>query len=510
MAKTHFRHANTLMVQGTTSDAGKSIVVTALCRMLRNHGLNVAPFKPQNMALNSAVTACGGEIGRAQAVQAEACRLAPSIAMNPILLKPNSDTGSQVIVHGKAIGNMTAVAYHQYKPKLLVEVLQAYKTLSNDFDVIMVEGAGSPAEINLREHDIANMGFAEAIDCPVVIVADIDRGGVFAHLYGTYALLSKSEQQRVVGFVINRFRGDIKLLKSGLDWLKEKTTVPVLAVLPYIHRLHIEAEDSLSRSQFSEVTHSRSALKIAVIIYPRMSNHTDFDVLRMHDQIDCQFVKNVDDFNGADLMILPGSKHVRADLAWLRDKGWQAVIHRHLRLGGKIIGICGGYQMLGNKVHDPKGVESVAGSSLGLSLLNMQTTLQSKKTLRNVSGVCLVSNTAIKGYEIHAGISEGDDLQRPLFSLIREGDDKHCNEGASNGDNTVQGSYVHGVFDEPEYLQRLMMWAGASKAKIFDYPAYRETQIERLATEVEQAWPIADVLNLLGDGLMKKQGLICF
>jgi len=495
-----FSSPQTLMVQGTTSDAGKSILVTAICRIIARHGMSVAPFKPQNMALNSAVTVEGGEIGRAQAVQAEACFLAPSVLMNPVLLKPNSDTGSQVIVNGKAIGNMSATQYHAYKPELLQTVLAAHASLAKTVSVVIVEGAGSPAEINLREHDIANMGFAEALDCPVIIVADIDRGGVFAHLYGTYALLSESEQKRVKGFVINRFRGDPALLDSGLRWLKEKTSVPVLAVIPYIHNLHIEAEDSISQNQLEQnADQTNSTMKVVVPMYPRASNHTDFDVLRMHPQIDCEFIKDSSKFSGADLIILPGSKSVRGDLQWLKDSGWDAIIHRHLRFGGKVLGICGGFQMLGETISDPQAIESAAGCSDGLGLLAMQTTLNDNKILRNISGVCLETQAIIKGYEIHAGLSEGSDLARPLFSVrASDSEDATWLDGAKNADDSVRGSYIHGLFDQPDMLQSLLKWAGLEGGEAFDYPAHREQQIERLADEVEAVMPI-NMLNELLD-----------
>jgi len=494
-----FSSPQTLMVQGTTSDAGKSILVTAICRIIARHGMAVAPFKPQNMALNSAVTVDGGEIGRAQAVQAEACFLAPSVAMNPVLLKPNSDTGSQVIVNGKAVGNMSATQYHAYKPELLQTVLAAHAGLAKTVSVVIVEGAGSPAEINLREHDIANMGFAEAVDCPVIIVADIDRGGVFAHLYGTYALLSESEQQRVKGFVINRFRGDPALLASGLSWLKEKTSVPVLAVIPYIHNLHIEAEDSISQNQLEQgIEQANNTIKVVVPMYPRASNHTDFDVLRMHPQIDCQFVKDSSEFSGADLIILPGSKSVRGDLQWLKDSGWQRIIQRHLRFGGKVLGICGGFQMLGDSIDDPAAIESAAGCSDGLALLAMQTTLSDNKILRNVSGVCLDTRAVVKGYEIHAGLSQGDDLARPLFSVqANEGEKTRWLDGAKNADDSVRGSYIHGLFDQPDMLQSLLQWAGLDQVEAFDYPAHREQQIDRLADHVEAVMPLAMLNKLL-------------
>ena len=492
-----FTHPQTLMVQGTTSDAGKSILVTALCRILARHGRRVVPFKPQNMALNSAVTAEGGEIGRAQAVQAQACYLKPSVAMNPILLKPTSDQGSQVIVNGRAIGNMDAVAYHEYKPRLMPAVLDAHARLSDDYRFVLVEGAGSPAEINLREHDIANMGFAEAADCPVVIVADIDRGGVFAHLYGTWALLSDSERQRVVGFVINRFRGDVALLEPGLEWLEQKTSVPTLAVIPYLHNLHIEAEDSITQSQTLQRDLNELVLKVVVPMYPRASNHTDFDVLRMHPQVDCEFLRDASRFDTADLIVLPGSKHVRGDLAWLREQGWDRKIERHLRYGGKLIGICGGYQMLGHWIHDPDGIESAAGSSPGLGLLAQETSLHGGKTLRNVTGELVAEGLRVSGYEIHAGLTEGDQRDS-LFALhnVEDAEDRF-DDGALSEDGQVMGTYLHGLFDETAMLEHWLHWAGLPNVEVFDYHAFRDAQIDRLADAVEAEMPLDRLLKLL-------------
>jgi adenosylcobyric acid synthase len=360
-----------------------------------------------------------------------------------------------------------------------------------------VEGAGSPAEINLREHDIANMGFAEAVDCPVIIVADIDRGGVFAHLYGTWALLSESEQRRVRGFVINRFRGEVKLLEPGLDWLEQKTSIPVLAVLPYIHNLHIEAEDSISQSQKLQRDKNDDLLKISVLAYPRASNHTDFDVLRMHPQANCEFVRDVEQYQGSDLIVLPGSKHVRGDLRWLLDNGWDRVIKRHLRHGGKVIGICGGYQMLGRAVHDPDGVESTAGSSTALGLLAQETTLHRNKTLRNVTGKLVSEGLEVTGYEIHAGSTGGEEPGAALFELQSREDAGYFSDGIVNEENTVLGTYLHGLFDSPEMLAHWLRWAGLGQVDDFDYPQFREAQIERLADEVEQCMPLELLLKLL-------------
>ena len=493
--------ACTLMVQGTTSDAGKSTLVAALCRWLVRQGVAVAPFKPQNMALNSAVTHDGGEIGRAQAVQAQAARLAPHTDMNPVLLKPNSDTGAQVIIHGRAIGNMEALEYHHYKSTARAAVLQSHARLSAQYRVVVVEGAGSPAEINLRAGDIANMGFAEAVDCPVILIADIDRGGVFAHLVGTLALLSPSEQKRVVGFVINRFRGDLALLQPGLDWLEQHTGKPVLGILPYMHGLHLEAEDAVPHSsprplagqaatcQLAglvdclvvppEGAGGRGRLRIIVPVLPHISNHTDFDPLRLHPQIEFRFVPISEPLPPADLIILPGSKSVRSDLESLRAAGWDVAIKQHLRYGGKLIGICGGLQMLGRHIHDPLGIEGEAGSSAGLGLLELDTTLAAEKQLRNVRGNLLLEDAPVAGYEIHAGISTGAALQFPALQL------EHGADGAISPDGQIFATYLHGLFESAAACSALLRWAGLREVQTPDYRARCEADLERLADAVE-------------------------
>jgi len=482
--------AGVLMVQGCTSDAGKSTLVAALCRWLRRQGVRVAPFKPQNMALNSAVTVDGGEIGRAQAVQAQACGLAPHTDFNPVLLKPNSDTGAQVIVHGHAVGNMHAVGYHEYKQVAMQAVLASHRRLCAHYEALLVEGAGSPAEINLRARDIANMGYAEAVDCPVLLVADIDRGGVFAHLVGTLALLSASERARVAGFVINRFRGDLALLQPGLDWLEQETGKPVLGVLPYLHGLHLEAEDALPREHGAA---NGDALRVLVPALPRISNHTDFDALRAHPQVDLRFVGPGEPWPPADLVVLPGSKATRADLAWLRAQGWDAAIARHLRHGGKLLGICGGLQMLGTAVHDPHGIEGAPGSSEGLGWLDLQTTLERGKQLHNVRGHLALDDAPVRGYEIHCGISHGPALERPASRL-----DGGRVDGALSADGQVMGSYLHGLFDAPEALDALLRWAGLRDAAPLDLPALREASLERLADSIEQHLDTARLRQLLG------------
>ncbi|WP_174447294.1 cobyric acid synthase [Paraburkholderia kururiensis] len=472
----------TLMIQGTTSDAGKSTLVAALCRLARHAGARVAPFKPQNMALNSAVTVDGGEIGRAQALQAVAAGIEAHTDLNPVLLKPTSDCGAQVIVHGRVRMNLDARAYHDYKPVAREAVLASYARLRERYDTIFVEGAGSPAEINLRQGDIANMGFAEAVDCPVVLVADIDRGGVFAHLIGTLACLSESERERVQGFVINRFRGDVSLLQPGLDWLEAQTGKPVLGVLPYLHGLTLDAEDMLPRDLHRRAqTGDGAVLRIVVPVLPHISNHTDFDALRAHPQVEFSYVRAGSPLPAADLVILPGSKNVRSDLAWLREQGWGESLRRHLRYGGRVIGICGGMQMLGREIADPHGVEGVPGADEGLGWLDFATTLTREKTLANVRGaLALPGAPAVAGYEIHMGVTEGAAVGAPALLLdTAEGGQRP--DGALSADGQIFATYVHGLFDTPAACQALLAWAGLATAETVDYAALREASLDRLA-----------------------------
>ncbi len=523
--------ALTLMVQGTTSDAGKSTLVAGLCRLFARKGTQVAPFKPQNMALNSAVTEDGGEIGRAQALQAIACQLEPHTDFNPVLLKPSSDTGAQIIIHGKALTSLEAKTFfgpesRHYKATAMNAVLQSFERLTHQYDMVIVEGAGSPAEINLREGDIANMGFAEAVDCPVIIIADIDKGGVFAHLVGTLALLSLSEQSRVKGFVINRFRGDISLLQSGIDWLESYTNKPVLGVLPYLHDLHLDAEDALIDSPLktSDVIEHQQKITVLVFVFPRISNHTDFDPLRLHPQIDFHYISQQTQAKSlppaADLIIMPGSKNVRADLAFMREQGWDKLVNKHLRYGGKVIGICGGYQMLGHHIDDPLGIEDEAGSSKGLGLLALNTTLTNEKLLTKVSGYLQLDDDKVEvsGYEIHCGESHlltEANLNQPI-EIFYEQADTNANtsakssvnsvayknignheedeqtglpslrfDGQVSNDNQILGCYMHGLFDSPDACQLILRWAGLSSAESLDINQIREQQLERLADVLE-------------------------
>lgn len=484
----------TLMIQGTTSDAGKSTLVAALCRVFANQDIKVAPFKPQNMALNSAVTNDGGEIGRAQALQAIAAKVEPETDFNPILLKPNSDTGAQVIIHGKAISNMEAGKYHDYKKVAMDAVITSHERLAKRFDLLLVEGAGSPAEINLRENDIANMGYAEKVDCPVIIIADIDKGGVFAHLVGTLALLSESEQARVKGFVINRFRGDISLLQGGLDWLEQYTGKPVLGVLPYLHDLTLDAEDAVAIN--NNVTHA--TINIAILLVPHISNHTDFDALRLHPNINVNYIRHTQVIPDVDLIILPGSKNVLGDLTFLINEGWDNQIKRHLRYGGKVLGICGGMQMLGNIIYDPEGVESSLKRVSGLALCDFETTLTSQKVLSKVTATLKLNNrqTLCSGYEIHAGVSKGNALKTPLITFSQ-----HPNgfktDGFISDDNAIAGTYLHGLFDEPNATMEILKWIKPDlNIDPISIDTHREQQLARLATMCETHLDIAQITSI--------------
>jgi len=516
--------ATAIMIQGTTSDAGKTAFVTGLCRLLARQGYSVAPFKPQNMALNSAVTQDGGEIGRAQALQAKACGIPALIDMNPVLLKPNSETGSQVIVQGHAIGNMDAQTYHQYKPTVLESVLESYNRLSQQYDIIIIEGAGSPAEINLRENDIANMGFAEAINCPVILIADIERGGVFAHLLGTLEILSESERNRMLGFVINRFRGDFEILRSGVEWLEQKCNKAVLGVLPYIQELYLEAEDSLnirnsSTKLANQLGHSdrsdqpNQVINIIVPKLPKISNHTDFDAFRLHPQVNLQFISENEIIPSADLIILPGSKSVRSDLQWLIKHGWKPILQKHCRYGGKLIGICGGFQMLGSEIHDPDGIESLAGTSVGLEFLDMVTVLKNKKTLKNRSGVLAINNAKINGYEIHCGVSTGTALKNPAIQFTdtkqnnNQSNNQSINHGVLTPDGTILGSYLHGLFDTESAMNAILQWAGLSNPAASNFQSKCSESIETLANAIDHYIDMEVIYSALNiEHINKTQG----
>jgi adenosylcobyric acid synthase len=409
-----------------------------------------------------------------------------------VLLKPTGDRHAQVIVNGHPIANLNARGYHDYKRIVRQAVLEAHARLADNHEVVLVEGAGSPAEINLRENDIANMGFAEAVDCPVVIVGDIDRGGVFAQFVGTLELLSDSERARTRGLVINRFRGDVSLLEPGLDWLTERTGKAVYGVLPWLDGLHLEAEDALSRAPATAADDTGESLRVIVPAIPRISNHTDFDPLRLHPRVDFRYVGPDDPIPPADLVILPGSKNTRADLAWLRARGWADALARHLRYGGRVMGICGGFQMLGHAVHDPDGVEGEAGSSDGFALLDVETTLRPAKQLRRVTGRLCFADARVSGYEIHAGVTPGNGVAGCVAELESGAD------GARSADGRVLGTYLHGVFDEPEARDVFLRWAGlGDPGDAPDYDTLRQQGIDRLADACEAHLDLASLFGLL-------------
>ena len=449
------RRGKVLMVQGTTSHAGKSLMATALCRIFAQDGLRVAPFKAQNMSLNSFVTPDGGEFGRAQAVQAEAARVAPTVEMNPILLKPEAHRRSQVVVMGKPMRVASAREYYDMKLRLWPLVTQALDTLRTRYDIVVIEGAGSPAEINLKEHEIVNMRVARYANAPVIIVGDIDRGGVFASLVGTMVLLEPEEQALVKAFVINKFRGDPSLLDSGFDMLKERTGVGVAGVIPWFDDIHIPEEDSLgldtSQTQWNGNDDER--IDIAVIRLPRIANFDDFDPLRQERSVQLRYVSGADEVGAPDLIILPGSKTTVADLEWMRESGIADAVIAQRRAGTPVIGICGGYQMLGERILDPDGVESDAPETQGLGLLPLTTTFAATKTTHQVRGsVASVSGIlsgsdggVITGYEIHMGQTYGSG-NAPFRITERSGSAVNSPDGAIDADGLTLGTYMHGLF----------------------------------------------------------------
>ncbi|MFQ5559866.1 MAG: cobyric acid synthase [Nitrospinota bacterium] len=440
--------AKTIMIQGTGSHVGKSVVATGLCRALMHAGYRVAPFKAQNMALNSFATESGGEIGVAQAAQAEACGVTPVVEMNPVLLKPNSDTGSQVILCGKVFGNMSVDEYMGFKPKAREVVKRALAGLKEKFDIIVIEGAGSPAEINLRENDIANMGTAEIADSPVLLVGDIDRGGVFASLYGTFQLLLPWEKKRVQGFIINKFRGQRSLLDSGIKELERLCQRPVLGVLPYLHDIAIAEEDSLGLPNGNGRQYPGAALDIGVVRLPSISNFTDFDPLASEQGVKVRYIKDPSEFGAPDIVILPGSKSTIHDMSFLRRTGLSEKITSAAQTEKEVVGICGGFQMLGKKICDPDSHESALTEIEGLGLLSVNTTIKKCKETFQVKGVELETGISVRGYEIHMGESRGEG--KPVFSLTRlGGSGPSVQDGERKGN--VWGTYIHGLFENDAF-----------------------------------------------------------
>jgi adenosylcobyric acid synthase len=447
-----------LMIQGTGSDVGKSLLVAGLARAFTRRGLTVRPFKPQNMSNNAAVTQDGGEIGRAQALQARACGVNPSVHMNPVLLKPQSDQGAQIIVQGHVYGTANAQDYHRFKPDLLPRVLESFGEISKAADLVLIEGAGSPAEVNLRESDIANMGFAEAADVPVVLVGDIERGGVIAALVGTHALLPESERARIKGYIINKFRGDPSLFDPALDIIKDKTGLCCFGVVPWLKSVHLlPAEDSVALDHRSKKAQgSKDAIRIAVPRLPHIANFDDFDPLKAEANVDLQFVPPGQPLPiDADLIILPGSKTTIADLAALRAEGWDIDLYAHHRRGGRVLGICAGYQMLGRRIADPLGVEGEAEDGIAaLGLLDVETLFGRDKTLTKATGTDDGNSATLKGYEMHMGETFGPDCARPFLDLNRTA--SNGAGGAGSADGRVQGCYVHGLFADDGFRRNFL------------------------------------------------------
>ena len=509
--------AKAIMVQGTMSNAGKSLVTAGLCRIFHQDGKIVFPFKSQNMALNSFITEEGAEMGRAQVVQAEAAGVKPSVLMNPILLKPTSDSGSQVIVNGVAIGTMPAVEYYKFKTELIPDILKAYNTLAEKSDVIVIEGAGSPAEINLKAQDIVNMGMARMAKAPVLLVADIDRGGVFASIYGTLMLLDPEERAMVKGVIINKFRGDVSILKPGLDMLEEKTGIPVIGVLPMMN-VDIEDEDSLSE-RLTQAKDKNALIDIAVIKLPRMSNFTDFNVFELIDGVALRYVKSTEELGNPDMIILPGTKNTIDDLKWMRQNGLETAVLHKANNGTVVFGICGGYQMLGHNLSDPFGYDSGHAGSVttGLALLNMETefvenkrTIQMKGHFNRVEGIfSSLSGMEFYGYEIHSGITRLETTKAlNTVEPINEGGQPIA-EGSQTvrGGMNVYGTYIHGIFDGEGIAAKVVEALLAKKGltfediKVIDYQKYKQHQYDILAQNVRDHLDMKKVYEILEKGL---------
>lgn len=492
-----------IMIQGTMSNAGKSLIAAGLCRIFKQDGYRVAPFKSQNMALNSYITKEGLEMGRAQVMQAEAAGMEPSVHMNPILLKPTNDVGSQVIVNGEVLGNMSARDYFAYKKKLIPDICKAFQELEKQADIIVIEGAGSPAEINLKKDDIVNMGMAKLVDAPVLLVGDIDRGGVFAQLLGTLMLLEEEEKERIKGLIINKFRGDKTILDPGIEMLEERGKVKVTGVVPYM-QLSIEDEDSLSAQLENKET---GLIDLAVIRLPRISNFTDFNVFEQLPDVSVRYVTSVKELGNPDMILIPGSKNTIGDLQWMRQNGLEAKIKK---LSGQIPiwGICGGYQMLGMSIEDPYGVEQSSKEIRGMELLPEHTVLMPEKTRKQVSGIfsdleglfAPLSGKEYSGYEIHMGKTQA---VRNLVSMNAQGMEEDCEKDAGNKTENVYGSYVHGVFDQGSIAEDIVRILAKRKGisweakEHYDYAAFKEAQYDRLADGLRAHMDMEYVYSIL-------------
>ena len=467
------------MFQGTGSDVGKTVLVAGFCRLVANHGLKVLPFKPQNMSNNAAVADDGGEIGRAQWLQAMACRVPASVHMNPVLLKPQSETGSQVVVQGKVVGHARGRDYQKLKPELMAAVLDSFARVADGADLVLVEGAGSPAEINLRSGDIANMGFATAAGVPVVLVGDIDRGGVIASVVGTHTILPDEDRAMISGYLINKFRGDVSLFDDGISAIDKFTGWPCLGVIPWLKAAaRLPAEDSVALERLVQGT--ARALKIAVPVLSRIANFDDFDPLKSEPDVELVFVRPGERLpDDAGLVILPGSKSTIADLADFRRQGWDSDLRAHRRRGGRIIGICGGYQMLGQSVRDPQVMDGDEALAEGLGFLDIDTEMAPEKTVRNIQARSAVHDVALSGYEIHLGVSGGPDSARPMTILDGRPD------GAVSPDGKVSGTYLHGLFESDAYRAKLLAEFGIRGGET-NYRADVDAALDEIATELDR------------------------
>jgi len=508
------KKARSIMVQGTASHSGKTIMVTAICRILRDMGLRAAPFKAQNMALNAFVTDDGGEIGVAQALQARAAGIRPTVDLNPVLLKPTGDSVSQVIIHGRVHATMGAVEYHGFKARAQGFVMESFERLAGEYDVVVLEGAGSPAEINLRENDIANMGVARMTDSPVVLVGDIDRGGVFASLVGTLELLRPDEKARIKAFIINKFRGDMALLRPGLDFLTKRTGIETLGVVPYMDNMGLPDEDGVALERTLRKTREKGGsvdrgaekqIRIIVIRLPRISNFTDFDPLQEEPSVCLEFTEDPSSLQGADMVIVPGSKNTQADLRWLRERGFDKALDQYRASGGVIAGICGGFQMLGRSVSDPLGMESSASSSTGLGLLDVDSTLCSEKATFNVEATPLTplfGPLSVKGFEIHTG--ETTVSKRPLFTITKRGGKKaDIPDGAVSRDGLVWGTYIHGIFHNESLRRAVLTPLAVAKGVTLPtgnvpYETRLERSLDALARSVRESVDMERLLNIIG------------
>ena len=469
--------ARSLMFQGTGSDVGKSLIVAGLCRAFARRGLRVHPFKPQNMSNNAAVTDDGGEIGRAQALQARACGVPLSVHMNPVLLKPQSEIGAQVVLQGKIIGNARAREYQALKPKLMSAVLDSYGRVSAGADLVLVEGAGSAAEINLREGDIANMGFARAANCPVALIGDIDRGGIFAQILGVKAAIAAEDAAMIVGFIVNKFRGDASLFEGAMAAIAERAGWRAFGLLPFLaDAASLPAEDAFGLGD--RKPRAQGAVTIAIPMLKRIANFDDFDPLGMERSARLVFVKSGEPLPLADLIILPGSKATIADLKFFREQGWDIDLLAHARRGGRVLGLCGGYQMLGKRVSDPQGMEGPPGEIEGLGLLDVETVLTAKKMLSQAEGACLMNGAPFRGYEMHVGETKGPDCARPLLRFANGELD-----GAVSESGRIAGAYVHGLFADDR--QRAAWLASLGTTSGVDYELTIERTLDKLADHCE-------------------------